>query len=384
MTDPTSQFRFVPLPDETRAVRQEISAFLAANLAHFTALDRAHSWMGFDAAFSAKLGERGWIGMAMPQRYGGADAGIFARYVVMEELLAAGAPVGAHLIADRQSGPLILRYGTEEQRQKILPGICRGKIFVCIGMSEPNSGSDLASITSRARRDGNDWILDGRKLWTTNAHRAHYMIALVRTSGTHADRQTGLSQFLIDLSSPGVTIRPVRDLTGGEHFNEVFLDGVRLDGDCLIGQEGHGWEQVTAELAFERSGPERFLSSIALFKSLIATVGTDPDPIQASTIGRLTARLAVLRSMSLAVTEQLARGENPAWAAAVVKDLGTAFEQDLPEAARLALDIEPRITGGSEYANVLAFLTQMAPSFSLRGGTREILRGIIARGLGVR
>lgn len=379
-----SQFRFSRIPAEAETLRTEVRSFLAEALRDYPTVRRADSWMGFDSAFSRRLGRRGWIGMALPKRYGGSEAGPFARYVVIEELLAAGAPVSAHWIADRQSGPLILRYGTEAQKERHLPAICRGEQYFCIGMSEPGSGSDLASIKTRARRAGEGWVLNGQKLWTTNAHKSHFMIALVRTADKAATRHEGMSQFSIDLHAPGVTIRPVRDLAGSEHFNEVFFDDVKLGADALIGSEGQGWEQVTAELAFERSGPERFLSSIALLHTLIDIIGPVPDALQAKEIGRLTAKLFSLRNMSLSVTAQLAAGANPAWAASCVKDLGTGFEQEIPEIAQLLHDTQPATAGGSDHARVLAQLMQTAPSFSLRGGTREILRGIIARGLGLR
>jgi alkylation response protein AidB-like acyl-CoA dehydrogenase len=383
---PTSSFRHRRIPTETDPLRREVRSFLAEALKQRPPLRRGDSWMGADPAFSRELGRRGWIGMALPRRYGGQEAGPWARYVVIEELLAAGAPVSAHWIADRQSGPLILRYGTEAQRERYLPGICRGETYFCIGMSEPNSGSDLASIRSRAVRDadGTGWILNGQKVWTTNAHFSQFMVALVRSGEKSDSRHGGMSQFIVDLEAPGVTVRPIADLAGGRHFNEVYLDNVKLADDALIGTEGEGWAQVTAELAFERSGPERFLSSIALLHTLIDAVGATPDAVQAREIGRLTARLAALRQMSLAVTAQLADGQNPAWAASCVKDLGAVFEQDIPEIAQAVLDEAPAVGGGSDHAQVLAALMQMAPSFSLRGGTREILRGIIARGLGLR
>jgi len=379
-----TQFSYSRIPAEAESLRTEVREFLRSNLADYPATARAQSWMGFDAAFSRKLGAQGWVGMALPEQYGGAAAGPFARYVIIEELLAAGAPVSAHWIADRQSGPLINRFGTEAQRERYLPPICRGESYFCIGMSEPNSGSDLASIKTSAVRNDAGWLLNGQKVWTTNAQHSHFMIALVRTGEKQAARHEGMSQFIVDLKLPGITIRPIRDLAGGEHFNEVFFDNVQLDADALIGTEGKGWDQVTAELAFERSGPERFLSCIELIKTLIAAVGTAPDALQSREIGRLTAKLLTLRNMSLAVTAQLAAGEHPAWAASCVKDLGNQFEQEIPEIAQLLLEAEPRQNGGSEHAQVLAYLTQMAPSFSLRGGTREILRGIIARGLGLR
>ncbi|MBL0148234.1 MAG: acyl-CoA dehydrogenase family protein [Ideonella sp.] len=383
MTMPAT-FRHHRVPAEAEALRAQVRAFLADALQHRPPLRKADSWMGADPAFSRELGRRGWLGMALPKRYGGQEAGPFARYVVIEELLASGAPVSAHWIADRQSGPLILRYGTEAQREKHLPAICRGEQYFCIGMSEPGSGSDLASIRSKAERSGDGWRLNGHKLWTTNAHYSHFMIALVRTGEKTAARHEGMSQFIVDLKAPGVSIRPIRDLAGGEHFNEVYFDNVQLGPDALVGNEGQGWEQVTAELAFERSGPERFLSSIALLHTLIDAIGRQPDALQAREVGRLTARLFTLRQMSLSVTAELAAGRNPAWAASCVKDLGSIFEQDIPELAQLLLDQLPSVGGGSDHTQVLAYLTQMAPSFSLRGGTREILRGIIARGLGLR
>ena len=381
---PIRSFRHQRFPAETQPLREQVRAFLAEALKDRSPLRRSDSWMGADAAFSRELGRRGWVGMTLPRRYGGQEAGPWARYVVIEELLAAGAPVAAHWFADRQSGPLILRYGTEAQRERYLPGICRGEIYFCIGMSEPNSGSDLASIRSKAVRDGDGWLLNGQKVWTTNAHHAHVMIGLFRSGEKTDNRHGGMSQFLIDLKSPGITVRPITDLAGGRHFNEVYFDNVRLGADALIGTEGQGWDQVTAELAFERSGPERFLSSIALLHTLIDAVGPRPDAVQAREIGRLVARLSGLRQMSLAVTAELAAGQNPAWAASCVKDLGAVFEQDLPEIAQAILDVAPATGGGGDHAQVLAALMQMAPSFSLRGGTREILRGIIARGLGLR
>jgi alkylation response protein AidB-like acyl-CoA dehydrogenase len=375
--------RYSRIPPIAEALRQDVRAFLDATLVDLPPVRRADSWMGFDAQFSRRLGERGWIGMTLPERYGGRQASAFSRYVVSEELLAAGAPVSAHWIADRQSAPMLLRYGTEAQKERFLPGICRGESFFCIGMSEPGSGSDLASISTRARRNTTGWILNGRKVWTTNAHRSHFMITLARTQEKTPERHRGMSQFIVDLGRPGISVRPIRDLTGDEHFNEVVFDNVELAVDDLVGTEGEGWAQVTAELAYERSGPERILSCMALVNTLIDRVGRSPDALQARELGRVAARLFALRNMSIAVTAQLQAGENPAVAAACVKDLGVTLEQEIPEIAQAIDHMEPS-SHGSDYAKVLAHLTQLAPSFSLRGGTREILRGIIARSLELR
>ncbi len=377
------QLRYSRIPTSAEELRREVRAFLDAEARGLPPVERADSWMGFNAQFSRRLGARGWIGMTVPRLYGGAQATAFARYVVIEELLAAGAPVSAHWIADRQSAPMLLRYGTEAQKERFLPAICRGESFFCIGMSEPGSGSDLASITTRALRKADRWILNGRKIWTTNAHRSHFMITLVRTQQKNAERHRGMSQFIVDLSRPGITVRPIRDLTGREHFNEVVFDDVELSDGDLVGVEGQGWAQVTAELAYERSGPERILSCMALVNTLIDSVGRSPDALQARELGRVVARLLTLRKMSIAVTAQLQAGENPAVAAACVKDLGVTLEQEIPEIAQAIHDMEPS-PQGTDHAKVLARLTQLAPSFSLRGGTREILRGIIARSLELR
>src|SRR5262245_17768864 len=206
-------FAFEPcrLPESTRELRNEVRAFLAERLSEVPPAQRALTWMGSDRAFSREVGARGWIGMTWPRRYGGGERSALERYVVLEEMLAAGAPVGAHWVADRQSGPLLLRYGTEEQRRTLLPRICRGELAFCIGMSEPDSGSDLASIRSRAVRGEEGWILSGPKVWTSGARSADYMIGLFRTGADPGDRHAGLSHFLVDLGTPGIAIRPIRD-----------------------------------------------------------------------------------------------------------------------------------------------------------------------------
>lgn len=374
------------LPPEDEAIRPAIRAVIAEAVADMPVDVRARSWAGFDKDFSQKLGEAGFLGLTLPKAYGGHERGPFARFVVVEELLSAGAPVAAHWIADRQSAPLILNFGTEAQRQFYIPRICRGEIFFCIGMSEPDSGSDLASVRTRAERTEQGWRVNGQKIWTTNAMHSDYMIALLRTSGSSEDRHQGLSQLIIDLKAPGVTVRPIADLAGDSHFAEVFFDNVDLPADALIGAEGDGWRQVTAELAFERSGPERIYSSVVLLDAWVdhlAQVGRD-DSATLDLLGGFTARLATLRAMSIACTARLAAGDSPVVEASLVKDLGTSFEQELPIAIGADLAAWPDEAVSVDLYRTLNYVTHLAPSFSLRGGTREILRGIVARGMGLR
>jgi alkylation response protein AidB-like acyl-CoA dehydrogenase len=347
------------------------------------AAERARSWSGNSRPFSLALGARGWIGMTWPGRYGGHERRFAERYVVIEELLAAGAPVGVHWVADRQSGPLLLRFGTEEQRQAFLPAIARGQLCFCIGMSEPNVGSDLASVRTRARRADGGFVVNGQKIWTSNAHIADFMIALVRT-GDSDTRHAGLSQLIIDMKSPGLTVRPIANLTGETHFNEVFLEDVFVPESRLVGEEGGGWTQVNAELAFERSGPERYLSSLRVFLEFLRTVSEKPSEAERALIGRLTAEIWTLRHMSLSIAGLLSAGKNPASDAAIVKDLGTSLEQEMPRAIQSLGRDDVDLTGTNPFEETLSYLLQVAPSFSLRGGTREILRGLIARELGLR
>ena len=376
-----------PTPPESQqaeSFREQVRDFLATELAGRTPLQRVESWMGFDAGFSRRLGEQGWIGLTWPKQYGGSERSALERYVLLEELLAAGAPVAAHWIADRQSGPLLLRYGTEAQKQAILPRITRGECFFCIGMSEPDSGSDLAAARTYAEPVDDGFIVNGTKLWTTYGHKAHYMVLFCRTSRDHEDRHGGTSQLLIDLTLPGITIRPIHDLSGAHHFNEVVFENVQVPRDALIGEMGDGWNQVLSELAFERSGPDRYLSTLWVLIELIrALEGRDDDQSRIA-VGRLAAHLMSLRRLSRSVAGMLQRGENPTLQAAIVKDLGALLEQEIPDIARQLVDTGRADAAHRDFFQVLHYAVQQVPAFSLRGGTREILRGIIARGLGLR
>ncbi|MEM8765943.1 MAG: acyl-CoA dehydrogenase family protein [Pseudomonadota bacterium] len=377
------QFDAIELPEDTEALREEVRKFIAAN-EDLIGTPNSDFTTGHDSEFSARLGEQGWIGMTWPKAYGGGERSFFERYVVTEELLAAGAPVSAHWIADRQSGPLLLRFGTEEQKNRYLPAIVRGRSFFSIGMSEPNSGSDLASVRTTAVRDGDGWRINGTKLWSTDAHRNHYIIALVRTDPA-SERHAGLSQIIVDLKEDGAQVRPIRNMGGGEDFNEILFDDVYVPLDRVVGEPGNGWQQVTSELAYERSGPERFLSAFRVLVAFAQAAGAKPSPEAAAVIGRAAAHLTTLRRMSISVAGMLEDGKSPEVEAALVKALGNDFEKLLPEMVRLAVpeggDLDE---GWAEFRARYADTLLLSPSFTLRGGTREILRGVIARGLGLR
>ena len=379
MTVTVPALELAPLTQHARDLRTEVRLFLqeARNEGVFAA--KCDSWLaGFSPEFSQELGRRGWIGMTWPAEYGGHERSPIERYVVVEELLAAGAPVAAHWIADRQSGPQIFRHGSEVLKQRVLPAIARGECFFSLGMSEPDSGSDLASVRTAATRVDDGWTLTGTKVWTSHAHRSHFLTVLCRTSVSDR-RHDGLSVLVVDLESAGVEVRPIRLITGEHHFNEVILKDVLVPDHMLIGDEGAGWSLVTAELALERSGPERFLSTFPLLDAIARRIAGEPTEETRAALGSLLARLHALRHLSLGVSATIARGESPAVEAALVKDLGTRFERDIAETARRFFPLGT--TEDEEIERLMSESLLSGPGFTLRGGTNEILRGIVARDL---
>jgi len=379
-------FSTLVLPDAAVRLRAEVRAFLADELGSGRIVPHlGHAQ--FDAEFARRVGERGWIGMTWPKRYGGHERSYLERFVVTEEMLAVSAPCATFWVADRQSGPAFLRYGTEQQKQTFLPRIARGEWCFALGMSEPNSGSDLASVRTRAEKVPGGWRVNGQKIWTSWAHEANTFFCLCRTSPDEGDRHKGLSQLIVDLKSPGVTIRGIRFMNGAHHFNEVFLDNVFVPDDMVLGEVGAGWKQVTGELALERSGPERFMTTFPLFTELVRRLGRSTDPRARQTIGQLAARFDALRRMALAIAFEFARGQEGGAVkdlgteASLVKDLGTFFEREITDAARLLIDIEPRPDADDAFERYLAECIYAAPIGTIRGGTTQVLRTIISRKL---
>ena len=366
-------------PSSTDALRTEVRRFVAEQLAAGAFTPSVDAWLtGWDENFTAALATRGWVGMTVPVEYGGHGRSFLERFVVTEELLAAGAPVAAHWVADRQVVPSLLKYGTEVQKTEFLPRIARGECFFAIGMSEPDSGSDLASVRTRAVRVDGGWSLSGTKLWTSGAHRAHAFIVLARTTPVNPEhRHAGLSQFIVDLRGRGVEIRPIISMNGAHHFNEVILDAAFVPDDMVFGTIGNGWQQVTSELSFERSGPERFLSTFVLLAAAAETMAAQRIS-RDSDLGRLVARIAGLHRMSTAVAGALGRHDPADVAAAVVKVLGTTTEGDIADFADL------HGSADSRFWQLVTAAVDQRPGFTLRGGTNEVLRGVIARGLGMR
>jgi alkylation response protein AidB-like acyl-CoA dehydrogenase len=361
-------------------LRSEVREFLA----HQTFTSRCDGWLaGHDLEFSRRLAERGWVGMTFPVEYGGHGRSATERYVVVEELLAAGAPVAAHWVSDRQTGPVIMRYGTEPQKRRFLPEIAAARCFFSLGMSEPDAGSDLASIRTEAVRVDGGWKVSGRKVWTSMAHHNQYMLTLCRTAPAGDERHVGMSQLIIGLKDQGVDVRPIRLITGHHHFNEVVLDGVFVPDAMVLGQVGNGWNQVISELAYERSGPERVMSTFPLLVELASDVGASVDDRQAALIGRLVARLQALRRVSLSVATAIEHGGAPVAESALIKEIGTDFERSVGEIARLVQAAEPASDSRSRLEVLLAEAILSSPGFTLRAGTSEVLRNVVARAIGM-
>ncbi|MGE5289355.1 MAG: acyl-CoA dehydrogenase family protein [Micromonosporaceae bacterium] len=369
---------------ELTGLRAQVRELIAQWKADGRLTPRCDSWMRVpDLEFTAALAGCGLIGMTWPRAFGGGGRSNIARMVVTEELLRAGAPVAAHWIGDRQIGPAILRAGPSELAHEFLPRIARGEVTFCLGMSESEAGSDLAAVRTSAVPVAGGWRITGRKLWTTFGHKASHAYVLARTAPGE-DRHEGLTEFIVDMAASGVAVRPIRDLSGQHHFNEVVFDGVLVPERWVIGEVGAGWKQVTEQLSFERGGMERVLSTYPLLAALAShAAGAASNAVTSAVtwaaVGELSARLIALREMAWSVAEELDAGRAPGWHAAVLKYLGTRFERDVAEVTRKITGVAPR-PSGSDLPGLLGQALLAAPAFSIRGGTNEMLLTVISRG----
>jgi alkylation response protein AidB-like acyl-CoA dehydrogenase len=365
------------LSDSELALQREVREFLDARLPRGSYPLSLGMTGVSDPQFSRDLAARGWVGMALAPEYGGGGRTAVERLVVVEELLACGAPVSYHWVADRQTGPSIERYGSETQKQKYLPRIAAGELSFSIGMSEPDSGSDLASLRAKAEPVDGGWRINGTKIWTSGAAEATHILGLFRTSEHKHD---GLTQFIVDCASDGLTISPIPFIDGSRHFCEVAFEDVFVPDEERLGEVGDGWKQNTSELVLERGGVDRWMSLMPVIDHWASSVQY-LDELARADLGVITARLWGLRGLSLAIARMVDAGESPVTEAAMVKEMATRYEQDCVEMVSRHLDRAPDLTSADPVESLLARAVLVSPSWSIRGGTNEILRTIVARGL---
>jgi alkylation response protein AidB-like acyl-CoA dehydrogenase len=332
----------------------------------------------FDPRFSRDLGARGWLGMALPREYGGGGRTAVERLVVVEELLARGAPVGFHWVADRQSGPSINLHGTQEQKHEFLPRIARGEVSFAIGMSEPDSGSDLASIRAKAQPVDGGWVINGSKAWTSGAHLVDYILGLFRTGD---DAHGGLTQFIIDRESPGLTISPIPFIDGEDHFCLLTFEDVFVPDSRRLGEVGWGWMQNQGELVLERGGVDRWMSAMPVLERWVQRELDSSSTRLKDDLASITTRCWGFHGMSLAVARMVDAGELPQTEAALVKDMATRFEQECVEIVVRHLGRMPDPTSEDPFEALLATAVLDKPSWTIRGGTTEILHNLIAKEL---
>lgn len=381
-------FRFTPQQEE---FRKEVRQFLEKELPDQDIPEDA--WItSASLEFTGKLAKRGWIGMTWPKKYGGQERSYIDRLILAEELLRYGAPAAAHWFADRQVGPAIMAHGSEEQKTEFLPKIVRGELIFALGMSEPEAGSDLAAVQTRAVEDEEGYVINGQKVWTSAAHIADYVYLVVRTD-PDVPKHKGISEFIVDLKAPGITIRPLVDAANGSHFNEVFFDNVRVPKAALIGKKNGGWYQIASQLDYERSGIERLMSNYPLLRDVFDYAKTTKrngrllceEPSVRHRLAQIHIEFEVGRLLVYRVAWLLTQGHIPNYEAALAKVYCTEFEQRLANVATQIMGLYGQLSSGSKWARFggrAARSYTYCPGYTIQGGTSEILRNIIAmRGL---
>lgn len=344
----------------------EVEAREVAEKAVASLESREDSWViGFDRELSRELGRRGWLGMTWPKEAGGHGRSALERHVVMETLITAGAPVGASWFADRQIGPSLIAFGTTEQKARFLPEIMAGEAVWCIGMSEPDAGSDLAGIRTRAVQKGDRYLVNGQKIWTSFAAKADYCYLITRTDAD-APPHKGMSEFVVPMSTPGITVRPIRDMTGNDHFCEVWFEDVEVPVQNLVGEEHNSWRQLMRQLEHERGGIDRLVSNRLLFRDLVGRADMN-DPVLRQAVADLEIRFRIGR---LLVLREVLRQAPPSFSAAT-KIFCTDVEQRVAAFAGAALGTAAVLWG--RVARSICY----APAYTIQGGTSLILRNIL-------
>ncbi|MEK7682066.1 MAG: acyl-CoA dehydrogenase family protein [Chloroflexota bacterium] len=385
-------FRFTPEQD---AFRKEIHDFLDAELTPEMRREMAErpEEGGFSPEFSRNLARKGLIGVAWPKEYGGKGMGYIERLIYNEEMTYAQAPVRFHHMSERQMGPSIILYGTEEQKKEFLPRITAGDLCFCAGYTEPGAGSDLASLQARAVLDGDDFVINGQKTYTSGAHMAHYIWLACRTN-PDVPKHKGVSVLIVDMQSPGLTVRPLITMSGGR-FSEVFFDNVRVPRRNLVGELNQGWYIVASNLDFERSGIERVAANALLFEKLGAYVRTATvngrrladDPLVRNRLAETAIEFQVGRLLAYRVAWQMSQGKHPNHEASMSKVFGSELSQRVTAIALQVMGLAGQLGPGSRWAPLDGtFLSPFlgAVSDTIRGGTSEVQRNIIAsRGLGL-
>ena len=380
--------------EEQEKFRLEVRNFLEEEISLGTFEPNCDVWMtGNSPEFSRKVAKKGWIGIHWPKEYGGQGRTWTDRLILTEEMLRYGAPTACHWFADRQVGRSILTYGTEEQKKEFLPKIIRGEAFFAVGMSEPEAGSDLASLQTRAVEDGDYYVINGQKVWTTGQFR-NYIYLLARTD-PNAPKHKGISEFIVDSNSPGITIHPLVVITGEAEFNEIFFDNLRVHKKYLIGEKNRGFYQVIEQLDYERSGIERLMGNYPLFEAIIQFTKESKqngkplsqDPLVRNKLAQLQIEFEVGRLLNYRVALVMDEGRVPNWESAMSKAYSTAFEQHLANVAMEILGPYGQLVSGSKFCPIRGLAARSylgSKGYSLQGGTTEILKNVLAtRGLGL-
>jgi alkylation response protein AidB-like acyl-CoA dehydrogenase len=381
-------FRFTPEQERFRTeVREFVAREWGGRAATSTLQGADDDEWERQLAFRKALARRGWLTRAWPSQWGGQDADQVDQAIYREELALAGAP-DADQGVDRV-GPTLMLFGNDEQKARFLPRISRAEIFWCQGFSEPGSGSDLASLQTRAVRDGDNYIVNGQKIWTSHAHRADWMFLLARTD-PDAPKHRGISFLLVDMRSPGITVQPLINMAGGHGFNQVFFDNVRVPRENLVGEENRGWYIAATTLDFERSGINRIAGGTKVLHDLIDYVRMHPEvrtPSVRNRLAELKIEFDLGRILAYRVAWMQSRKLIPNYEASMSKLFGTEMQQRLANFAVNTLGLYGQLAPGSAAAKLEGRLEQyylLAVSLTIAAGTSEIQRNIMAtRGLGL-